>query len=154
MSGINKKRTESQKRRPGTQEGTVTRKDRGRRRLNSKQRDLRSPSHPQITPRDGKQEEIKKSWISSLLPDVLHAKSTDLKINLECQRFKPNQSRGKPRKGYPGSFWNYTDGPGQHFNSRFSTAVPKQYGILSQGTKWTGKLRDLPRERLNQAAFL
>lgn len=39
LSEINKKRTESRKRRPGTQEGTVTRKDSGRRRLNSKQRD-------------------------------------------------------------------------------------------------------------------
>lgn len=85
------------------------------------------------------------------MPDTLHAKSTDLKIYLECQRFKANQNWGKPRKGYPGSFWNYTDGPGQRFNSRFSTAVPNQNGIFSQGTNWTGKLRDLPRERLNKA---
>lgn len=50
--------------RKGDQEGTVTRKDRGKRR----------PSHPQVTPRDHKQEGIKKNWLSSLLPDTTQAK--------------------------------------------------------------------------------
>lgn len=77
-----------------------------------------------------------------------------VKIHLQCQRFKPNQSRKKPRKGYPGSVKNYTEGPGQRFNSCFSTAVPKQSGIFSQGTNWNSKFRVLPRERLNQAVFL